>query len=86
MKCTNCGSDYVDLDETWSRKGSLQRNNWVPFEGRVIREGYCVRWSGGDMTWDWSDKPGKHYQTEIKPNLTEEQASQLEKYAISLQP
>lgn len=43
MKCLGCGSDYVELNQTWSKQGSLQRGRWVPFgayeEG--YKEGYC---------------------------------------------
>lgn len=35
MKCHGCGSEYVNLDETWTKKGSL---NPVPVKG--IYEGF----------------------------------------------
>ena len=31
MKCSGCGSEHVNLDETWSQKGSLIRGTWAPF-------------------------------------------------------
>ena len=31
MKCLYCGNGYVNVDETWSCKGSLSRTNWTPY-------------------------------------------------------
>lgn len=34
MQCPNCG-EYVDLDSTWTQKGSLSRVNWSPYPNSV---------------------------------------------------
>ena len=50
----------------------------------LIKKEFFCYWNNGDITWSWPDKPGKHYHTQIKPNLPEEQVNQLELYAKSL--
>ena len=45
MICSGCGrSCHVNLDETWTRKGSLTRTSWTPFDfaGKDITEGFCA--------------------------------------------
>ena len=46
MKCSGCGSDHVNLDETWSSKGSLTRGTWAPYRCNLYEgfqvEGYCA--------------------------------------------
>lgn len=39
MKCAGCGNDQVNLDETWTKKGSLSRGDYVPFR-QGIYEGF----------------------------------------------
>jgi hypothetical protein len=39
MKCVGCGSNHVNLDETWTKKGSLTRGKWAPFN-QTIYEGF----------------------------------------------
>ena len=44
MICSTCGrSCHVNLYNTWTRKGSLSRTDWTPYDlaGRDITEGYC---------------------------------------------
>ena len=46
--CIGCGSAHVELDKTWSEKGSLVRTRWLPYpayrnftQGPHTRENYC---------------------------------------------
>ena len=39
MKCIGCGSDHVNLDETWTKRGSLNRGDYNPFR-QGIYEGF----------------------------------------------
>lgn len=40
MKCAGCGSGHVQLDETWTKKGSLTRGYWAPYYLDNIYEGF----------------------------------------------
>jgi hypothetical protein len=39
MKCRGCGSDHVNLDETWTKRGSLTKGGYNPFR-QGIYEGF----------------------------------------------
>lgn len=41
MKCIGCGSSFVNLDETWTKKGSLNRTSWGPFK-QSLYEGFTT--------------------------------------------
>lgn len=43
MSCFGCNNntDHVDLSHTWSKSGSLTRDNWMPFNHPNTKEGYC---------------------------------------------
>lgn len=47
---SNCcsSSSHVELDETWSSKGSLQKTSWMPFgQEYAVKESYCSSCSMG---------------------------------------